>query len=76
MVFLLILAAAQSCGKTPIRPNPLISTRIVGGTEARPNSYPWQVSSIMYKEEIIMALWLTLVHCYDRLEVPIAELAR
>jgi len=32
------------CGTQPIQPTGISSARIVGGMEARPNSWPWQCS--------------------------------
>jgi secreted trypsin-like serine protease len=77
LVVLSVLVAAafaqgpSECGQTPIPPN--TDSRIVGGVEARPNSWPWhgtwcrgnEVScSIMCGGSVIDEFWfLTAAHC-------------
>jgi secreted trypsin-like serine protease len=68
-IFMLSIGMALSCG-TPAIP-PSFSARIINGTEARPNSWPWMVfltvnsefscgGSILDKDTI-----LTAAHCVD-----------
>ena len=58
------------CGKATIQPD--ITTRIVGGTEAIPNSWPWQCNlrTPMYGDGLLCAATvidrmhvLTAAHC-------------
>ncbi|KAG1951319.1 chymotrypsin-like elastase family member 2A preproprotein [Pimephales promelas] len=65
-----LIASAFGCGKPPIEP---LITRVVNGEEARPNSWPWQIS-LQYESgsswyhtcggSIIAENWvMTAAHC-------------
>jgi len=66
-------SVAGSCGSTPIRPN--LGGFIVGGTEARPHSLPWQIRLgaqddkymwTMCGGSIVSDRWvITAAHCID-----------
>ncbi|XP_016388978.1 chymotrypsin-like elastase family member 2A [Sinocyclocheilus rhinocerous] len=65
-----LIASAFGCGKPPIEP---LSSRVVNGEEARPHSWPWQIS-LQYQSgsswyhtcggSIIAENWvMTAAHC-------------
>ncbi|XP_016413621.1 chymotrypsin-like elastase family member 2A [Sinocyclocheilus rhinocerous] len=65
-----LIASALGCGKPPIEP---LNSRVVNGEEARPHSWPWQISlqyqsgSLWYHTcggSIIAENWvMTAAHC-------------
>ncbi|EDL81023.1 rCG31213, isoform CRA_e [Rattus norvegicus] len=69
-----ILACASCCGNPAFPPN--LSTRVVGGEDAVPNSWPWQVSLQYLKDDtwrhtcggslITTSHVLTAAHCINK----------
>ncbi|XP_035209877.1 ovochymase-1-like, partial [Stegodyphus dumicola] len=76
------LPAEDACGKTPIKPDTIYGSadRVVGGTAAVPNSWPWQVSfQHAYIEPnghfcggtLINAQWvISAAHCFANNPFP------
>lgn len=67
----LVCANSPNCGVQAIKPN-LHEVRVVGGREAVPNSWPWQVMIQMYNSSlecggsIIHPQWIaTASHCFE-----------
>uniref|UniRef100_A0A452V957 Chymotrypsin-C-like n=1 Tax=Ursus maritimus TaxID=29073 RepID=A0A452V957_URSMA len=60
IVLAALLACASSCGVPIFQPN--LSARVVGGDNARPHSWPWQIS-LQYLSNGSWRYVLTAAHC-------------
>ena len=73
-IFCFIISAGSYCGTPAIAPIEN-SRKIVGGREAKPNSWPWMVSLMVNTTHtcggaIIGASWVvTAAHCFERYAV-------